>query len=200
MSSSIDQSGTVTGDAGPADLSALMADHLDLAWRVASYLTQSAAEAGELVETTVASVLGQRSTLAASRDFKLCFLAILVDRWRETAAGASESGTRTIPPSGGVFALLAERGLAGPGNPARAILDRLDPDDVGRAIAELPPAYRAVTAVSLADELSYREIGAVVRLPVATVRARLHRGRALLKLAIWQAAVQRGLGSTDYAD
>jgi len=78
-------------------------------------------------------------------------------------------------------------------DPACALLDHLDPVDIRRALARLPMGERVVTALSLADDLSYREIALVLALPIATVRSRLHRGRALLKLGMWETAADRGL-------
>jgi DNA-directed RNA polymerase specialized sigma24 family protein len=46
----------------------------------------------------------------------------------------------------------------------------------------------AVAALSLADDLSHREIGLILALSLETVRARLHRGRAVLQAAVWELA------------
>jgi RNA polymerase sigma-70 factor, ECF subfamily len=48
-------------------------------------------------------------------------------------------------------------------------------------IATLPREYREVIVLRELEELSYKEIGAIVEVPVGTVMSRLARGRALLQ-------------------
>ncbi len=48
-------------------------------------------------------------------------------------------------------------------------------------IAALPVAYREVVVLRELEELSYKEIAAVVSLPVGTVMSRLSRGRQLIQ-------------------
>jgi RNA polymerase sigma-70 factor, ECF subfamily len=48
-------------------------------------------------------------------------------------------------------------------------------------IATLPREYREVIVLRELEELSYKEIGAIVDVPVGTVMSRLARGRALLQ-------------------
>ena len=48
-------------------------------------------------------------------------------------------------------------------------------------IAALPREYREVIVLRELEELSYKEIGAIVDVPVGTVMSRLARGRALLQ-------------------
>jgi RNA polymerase sigma-70 factor (ECF subfamily) len=57
-------------------------------------------------------------------------------------------------------------------------------DDVQRALMELPDEFR--TAVVLCDVvgLTYDEIAASQRVPVGTIRSRIHRGRKLLRAAL----------------
>ena len=49
--------------------------------------------------------------------------------------------------------------------------------------------------VVMADmqELPYKEIAAVLDIPIGTVRSRLARGRAMLQKALWEHAVDAGL-------
>lgn len=55
---------------------------------------------------------------------------------------------------------------------------------VRRAVADLPPHYRAVVLLREFHDLSYEEIAAVLRIPVGTVRSRLHQARARLRAAL----------------
>jgi len=48
-------------------------------------------------------------------------------------------------------------------------------------IDTLPPHYRIVVLLRHQQDLSYEEIAEALRLPLGTVKARIHRARALLK-------------------
>lgn len=48
-------------------------------------------------------------------------------------------------------------------------------------IATLPPHYRIVVLLRHQKELSYEEIAEALQLPLGTVKARIHRARALLR-------------------
>ncbi len=54
-------------------------------------------------------------------------------------------------------------------------------------IDSLPPHYRIVVMLRHQQDLSYEEIAEVLHLPLGTVKARIHRARALLKNRIGEA-------------
>jgi RNA polymerase sigma-70 factor (ECF subfamily) len=57
-------------------------------------------------------------------------------------------------------------------------------EEEGRAqklIDSLPPHYRIVVMMRHQQDLSYEEIAEALRVPLGTVKARIHRARALLK-------------------
>ena len=54
-------------------------------------------------------------------------------------------------------------------------------DSAGALIAALPEHYRIVVVLRHQHELSYEEIAEALHLPLGTVKARIHRARALLK-------------------
>ncbi|MGH8869268.1 MAG: RNA polymerase sigma factor SigE [Actinomycetes bacterium] len=68
--------------------------------------------------------------------------------------------------------------------PAQVFDDRhLDPD-VEKALAALPPDFRAAVVLCDIEGLSYEEIAATLGIKLGTVRSRIHRGRALLRAAL----------------
>jgi RNA polymerase sigma-70 factor (ECF subfamily) len=54
-------------------------------------------------------------------------------------------------------------------------------DRASRLIASLPEHYRIVVMLRHQQDLSYEEIAEALNLPLGTVKARIHRARALLK-------------------
>jgi RNA polymerase sigma-70 factor (ECF subfamily) len=67
------------------------------------------------------------------------------------------------------------------GNPA-APLERAERDErIQEALNALAPDHRAVVVMKEFDGLHYEEIGAMLGVPVGTVRSRLHRARCELR-------------------
>ena len=57
--------------------------------------------------------------------------------------------------------------------------------EIGRVLLEitdeLPPHYRSMIVLRHQEQLSYEEIAQVLDLPLGTVKARIHRARAMMK-------------------
>ena len=65
-------------------------------------------------------------------------------------------------------------------------------DHVVRALDRLEPAFREVVVLSVAGDLSYREIAEVLDCPVGTVMSRMARARRTLREALSSFATQTG--------
>ena len=57
-------------------------------------------------------------------------------------------------------------------------------EELERALAALPEAFRTAVVLRDLQELSYAEIAESLGVPVGTVMSRIHRGRALLREAL----------------
>ena len=66
----------------------------------------------------------------------------------------------------------------------------LTDEDVLAALGGIPEAYQDIILLCDVEELTYKEIAEVLRIPMGTVMSRLHRGRALLRQ---QLALTQGL-------
>jgi RNA polymerase sigma-70 factor (ECF subfamily) len=112
-----------------------------------------------------------------------------LDRWRQDAAFSTwlftvaanvyrSQARRTRPPE---VPLAADRERAGPADVAAAVATTERAEIVRRAVCTLPARYRdAIVQYYFRD----RDVGAVARtlgVRPGTVKARLHRGRALLE-------------------
>jgi RNA polymerase sigma-70 factor (ECF subfamily) len=73
--------------------------------------------------------------------------------------------------------------------PERAAVRRTEQDELGRLVAELPERYRVPIVLRYVDDLSFAEIAQVLGRPEGTLKAQVHRGRALLRAA--HAAAER---------
>ena len=54
-------------------------------------------------------------------------------------------------------------------------------EDVLAALARVPGNYRAVILLADVQEFAYKEIAALLNVPIGTVMSRLNRGRKLLR-------------------
>jgi RNA polymerase sigma-70 factor (ECF subfamily) len=70
-------------------------------------------------------------------------------------------------------------------------------DDVARAIESLPEDFRTVVILCDIEELSYEEIAEFVDCPIGTIRSRLHRGRKMLRVKLFEYAKKRGFVTKD---
>lgn len=62
--------------------------------------------------------------------------------------------------------------------------DRADAADLARALGRLPDDQRQVILLTALEGMSYREIAAILDVPVGTVMSRLARGRERLRLLL----------------
>jgi RNA polymerase sigma-70 factor (ECF subfamily) len=69
-----------------------------------------------------------------------------------------------------------------PGLKPDEVASRSEEEDRTRTLIDsLPPHYRIVVLLRHQQDLSYEEIAQALHLPLGTVKARIHRARALLK-------------------
>lgn len=74
----------------------------------------------------------------------------------------------------------AERKPDRASDPERSLMERSRRDRVRTAIASLPPEFREALVLRELEDLSYKEIGFVLKIPMGTVMSRISRARALL--------------------
>jgi RNA polymerase sigma factor (sigma-70 family) len=77
-------------------------------------------------------------------------------------------------------------------SPDTAYADLHFEDDVERALATLPPDFRAAVVLCDVEGLSYEEIAEILDAKLGTVRSRIHRGRAQLRAALAHRAPTEG--------
>lgn len=65
-------------------------------------------------------------------------------------------------------------------------------DEIARAIESLPEDFRTVVILSDIEGMSYEEIAEFVDCPMGTVRSRLHRGRKMLQVKLFDYAKKYG--------
>jgi RNA polymerase sigma-70 factor (ECF subfamily) len=73
---------------------------------------------------------------------------------------------------------------------------KLTDEDVISALRAVPENFRQVVVLSDIEEFSYKEISAILRIPIGTVMSRLWRGRKILRMELAEYARRCGFGET----
>lgn len=190
--------------AAPADFESLLAPVVDGAYGMALRLTGNRDDAQDLVQESALLAFRGFHTFKPGTHFRAWFLRILVNCFyasrRKKRPEQSLEGMEEEAPLLHLYVQTYHNGMHGAGrDPAREVMDRIQGEDVARAMDSLPEDFRVVCTLYFMEDLSYQEIAGVVGVPVGTVRSRLHRGRKLLQKRLWQAALDAGLQATTVA-
>jgi RNA polymerase sigma factor (sigma-70 family) len=157
---------------------ALVLPHLDAAHRLARWLCRSPGDADDIVQEAFMRAYRAFDTLRGpdARSWVLaivrnCHLSALAERRRRAYEPLTEEH-EAQPVSAAAL----------PPDPERASVERDERRTLARLIAALPEEQREVLLLREMEDMSYREIAAVAKVPIGTVMSRLARARAALKL------------------
>jgi RNA polymerase sigma-70 factor (ECF subfamily) len=184
-----------------AEFEALLSPILRMAYGTAVRLTRSRTEAEDLVQDAALLAFRAFHSFERGTNFKAWFFRILTNafysRHRKDKHEKANLSTEDVPALY-LYSRVAESGLPGRDeDPAGAIMDRIDSEQVAEAVEALPTEYRVVATLYFMEDFSYQQIAEMVGCPVGTVRSRLHRGRRLLQKALWDLARERGIGAAE---
>ncbi len=155
-----------------------------LSWR----MLRNAEEAQDVVQETFLRVYRALGTFDQTRRFSTWILRIAtnlcIDRYRRRKEGlisieASEESEERRP-------IVLVDGDAPPDDRHRrqALAEMLDAQ-----VCRLPPIYRVIIELRYKQGLAYEEIGEVLRVPLGTVKARLHRAHRQLRELVQSAGI-----------
>ncbi|MCS6790223.1 MAG: sigma-70 family RNA polymerase sigma factor [Bacteroidia bacterium] len=65
-------------------------------------------------------------------------------------------------------------------------------DEVTNALMQLPEDFRTIVILADVEGLSYKEISQILRVPIGTIRSRLHRARKILRELLADYAASQG--------
>ncbi len=154
--------------------------HLDAAHRLARWLCRSPGDADDIVQEAFMRAYRAFDTLRGpdARSWLLaivrnCHLSALAERRRRAYEPLTEE--HEAQPASAAAAALPD--------PQSASMERDERRTLAWLIAALPEEQREVLLLRELEDLSYREIAAVVEVPIGTVMSRLARARAALKAA-----------------
>ena len=154
--------------------------HLDAAYNLARWLARAPGEADDVIQEAMLRAFraydGRRG-----EDAKPWLLAIVRNCFYDAAGLRSREAARRAPgdPEDWTLTAAAPEGE----EPLAATIAAQQAGALGAALARLAPDFREVLVLREIEELSYREIAAVIGVPEGTVMSRLARARAALRAA-----------------
>jgi RNA polymerase sigma-70 factor, ECF subfamily len=191
---------TVNTESAAQRFESYLTPMLTAVYGTALHLTRNRDDAEDLVQEAALQAFRAFDSFQQGTNFRAWFFRILTNlfinayRKRQRTPAVDTLSESDDAPALYLFKRTREIGLhARTSDPAALVIERLEAEQVSRAIAALPEDYRVVSALYFMEEFSYQEIAEIVGCPVGTVRSRLHRGRRMLQRTLWHIAEQQGI-------
>lgn len=186
-----------TGRSTRAEFSSLLDAVLPRAYAAARSMTGNTGDAEDLVQDAALLAWKGFARFERGSNFRAWFMKILANAFYSNYR-REKRHANTVPLDDAPELYLYNKTNAagfnqGDDNPAKTLVGKLDGEQVHEAIRRLPGEYRDAASLYFVDEFTYQEIADALQVPVGTVRSRLHRGRKLLQVALWQLAQELGI-------
>lgn len=153
-------------------------------YRVALWLTRDQSEAEDLLQETLTEALTSFHRFAIGTNCKAWLVTIMYHM--QSKRRRTRSRLQLV---GDAEERIAETIAFDPPAP-----QNVTDEDVLNALNLLPRAFQEVVVLADIEELSYKEIAAVIQVPVGTVMSRISRGRKLLRAELAGYAQAHGFG------
>jgi RNA polymerase sigma-70 factor (ECF subfamily) len=151
-------------------LEALCARHAPKVERLARHLLRDPEDASDAAQEALAKLCVRLPQFRGESQFSTWLHRLVVNTCKDVAQARWQSERR-------LEQLVADDREAPDGDPVRALVAGETRRELGRCLAELPPAQAAVVALKDALDLGFDEISSVTGLPVGTAKCYAHRGR-----------------------
>ena len=151
-------------------------------------------EAADLLQEASVAAFRGRSTFQLGTNFKAWFFKILTNQfYRRGGKRKVETVNIDDNPEPYLYIQARQNGIPAEADPAETVFNKVDAEAVLAALDGLPEEFKAACSMFFVSDMSYEEIADALDVPVGTVRSRLHRGRKLLQVQLWDVAKDRGL-------
>jgi RNA polymerase sigma-70 factor (ECF subfamily) len=159
----------------------LLKKHREAIYHVVFRIVHNPQEAEDLVQETFMKAFGSLSSYSSQYKFSTWLYRIAanssIDYLRKKKISAFSLDEEIPTKHGKVSLELADWTY----NPEIDLVAKQRRFSVEEAIESLPKRYREVIILRHKEEKSYEEISDILKIPVGTVKARIFRGRVLLK-------------------
>ena len=167
--------------------------HLDALYRSAKHWCRNGSDAEDLVQETMVRAWRFFDRYEPGTNCKAWLFRILTNTrinahhraGRRPAEADSDAIESLAAPAPGEILDAPSRGEI-------AVFAHLLDDEMKAALESLPEPFRIVLVLAVVEGFSYKEIAAMLEVPIGTVMSRLFRARRLLQAALRPYARQHG--------
>jgi RNA polymerase sigma-70 factor, ECF subfamily len=156
-------------------------------YNVAFWLSRNAADAEDLVQETFLKGLRGFASFEPGSNFKAWIFRILRNTYSTSRTGLAAVRTVALEDELEEISALPE-GAIERETPERNLLRLSDRAALESAMEKLPPPLLEVILLCDVEEMKYREIAAVLEIPIGTVMSRVSRARAALRCSLEEGA------------
>src|SRR3954453_13356251 len=175
--------------------SAEVAPHLHLLYRTALRLTHDEQAAEDLLQDTLERAFLNFARYEQGTNIRAWLLRIMsnvrISGFRRVARRPQTSSLETVEDFSMYRAVQVE-GIA-PLDVESAVLNRIGEETILKAIDALPEDFRMVVVLADVEGFSYKDMAAILEVPIGTVTSRLFRGRKQLQRTLWEHARDAGI-------
>jgi RNA polymerase sigma factor (sigma-70 family) len=157
----------------PRSFEEVVLPHLDAAFNYARWLTKNDADAEDVVQDAYVRALRFFSSLR-DENARAWLFTIVRNTWYGRFPRRTGGAVVSVPDEDAEH--LADVGL----DPEAQMIQQQTVEQVRRALETLPADFREVLVLRELEGLSYKEIAAIVEIPIGTVMSRLARARERL--------------------
>ncbi len=131
-------------------------------------------DANDAAQEALVKLVRRVGQFRGESQFSTWLHRLVVNTCKDVAQDRFAAERRTQP-------LAEDARVAADGDPAHAAISAETRRELGRCLAELPPAQATVVALKDVLDASFEEIAAATGMPVGTAKCYAHRGRAGLR-------------------
>lgn len=160
-------------------------------------MTRNPADAEDLVQETYLKAYRAYHTFTEGTNLKAWLYRILtntyINKYRKDSRRPNEVDLGTVEGLYLYRRIGAEESAEAARTTEDRVLDGLVESDIKQTVEDLPEIFRMPVLLADLEGFSYKEISAILDIPIGTVMSRLHRGRRAMQKRLWEFAQERGL-------
>ncbi len=183
--------------ADQAKFSELAMEFMPSLYTAALRMTRNPADAEDLVQETYLKAYRAFNSFSEGTNLKAWLYRILTNTYINTYRAKKRRPEESDIDDLENFYLYRRLGGLEGARAARSaedeVLDHFTETEVKEAIEALPEQFRMAVLLGDVEGFSYKEIAAILDVPIGTVMSRLHRGRRALQKRLYEFGRQRGL-------
>jgi RNA polymerase sigma-70 factor (ECF subfamily) len=168
--------------------------HLDSLFTAALYLTRNQEEANDLCQETMLRAYRSFHQFTLGTNCRAWLMTILHNLFRTSRSRAKpEHLSATAEEFERAIESESLKDMGTQANPEAIVAGQSLGQTVQKALQNLPADFKAALILVDLEDMTYKDAAGILEVPIGTVRSRVSRGRALLRVALRLLAGERRL-------